>query len=298
MSNSTGSLGRVVMAGIPGTGKSTYLGALYHVIESVSDSPITLDMLPALRDHLEKLRTNWLAVEPESRTSSAGPVPSELLVSTADASFNLNWPDLSGEFFEEMVLTRTIRPDVHRLVMDATAMMLFIHPTKITSEPRIDDIKAAANALEEIELDAEPQPEPSESGDPDDKAIDWDPSMVPGEIVAIELMQQLMSIAKPTKLNKIAVIISAWDLIPDNCPSPKVYLDSVLPLFAQFLAANKQIYSIEVFGVSAHGGDPIREKDRLQQFVKATDRISVVGYEGVLLDSGIVAPLAWLLSKQ
>ena len=66
--DSTNSLPTVVMAGMPQTGKSTFLGALYHVLETGIDQPVTLHVLPKARRHLEGLRERWLRVEKENRS--------------------------------------------------------------------------------------------------------------------------------------------------------------------------------------------------------------------------------------
>ena len=78
-----GRRGSVVMAGMPKSGKSTFLGALYHMLESGTAEAITLDILPAARQHLEGLRGRWLRVERERRTPKASPLLSDLEIAYA-----------------------------------------------------------------------------------------------------------------------------------------------------------------------------------------------------------------------
>ena len=138
--------GTVVMAGMPKTGKSTFLGALYHVLETGGGSAFALDVLPAARQHLEGLRRRWLRVEPEGRTSKASPVLNDLILRTGESGtlLSLRWPDLSGEYFDDMVRKRTLNAEVARILEDATALLVFVHPDTVNQQPRIHEVNRAA----------------------------------------------------------------------------------------------------------------------------------------------------------
>ncbi|WP_219930979.1 hypothetical protein [Pectobacterium atrosepticum] len=52
---------------------------------------------------------------------------------------------------------------------------------------------------------------------------------------------------------RIAVMISAWDLVRDMELTPCDWLASHMPLVAQFLRANQTYFEFQIYGVSAQG---------------------------------------------
>ena len=287
--------GTVVMAGMPKTGKSTYLGALYHVLETESKESISLDVLPSARQHLEGLRGRWLRVEREGRTSSSSPVLTDLNLRTKEGGpvLSLHWPDLSGEYFDDMVRKRSLNGDVANILKEATAIVIFVHPDTVTQQPRIH----AVNRLAEI-LEGETSAQGNAAarvGQSEPEIVAWDPMMIPGQILVVELMQLLLDNQLARSISGISVVLSAWDLVASNFQSPKEYVEKQLPLLHQFLEANAARFQFELFGVSALGGDPEEDRDRLNAEIDPVDRIQVVCEDGANAEDGILAPIRWLI---
>ena len=289
------SQGTVVMAGMPKTGKSTFLGAFYHVLESDSGSDIALDVLPDARQHLEGLRKRWLRVEPEGRTSSTSPVLNDLILRTSEAGrlLSLRWPDLSGEYFDDMVRKRTLNSEVAKILEQATALLVFVHPDTITQQPRIHEVDRAALVAGADEGDPVNDEETDDAGDP--QQGEWHPMMVPGQVLTVELLQMLLAFQFAHPICRISIVVSAWDVIPAHVQSPKEYVRVQLPVLDQFIQANVDRYSFKMFGVSALGGDPESDKKMLQAKMEPVQRIQVVGEEGAAVADGILAPLRWLI---
>ena len=288
-----GRRGTVVMAGMPKTGKSTFLGALYHVLESGTAQPITLDVLPAARQHLEGLRARWLRVEREGRTPKASPVLNDLKLRMQEDGtvLSLRWPDLSGEYFDDMVRKRTLNREVARLLKEAAALVVFVHPDTVTRQPRIGEVNRVAGAVVREPFD-DTRRETTGDGA---SLVDWDPMMIPGQVLVVELIQLLLDNWFGLSLSGVSVVLSAWDVVPPRYVAPSDYLREQLPLLSQFLEANSGRAQFEIFGVSALGGDPEEDRQRLQGEIDPGQRIRVVRADGTTAEEGILAPIWWLI---
>ena len=284
----------VIMAGLPKTGKTTFLGALYHVLESGESSDITLSAMPKVRRHLEEVRHRWLQVEPETRTSASSPIMNDFSVSVQgrQETVELRWPDLSGEYFEEMVRKRTLNRDVDAILKDATAVLFFVHPQTLSQSPRIADLNRLASL---VPAGQGPAADEEEQDKENAEPIEWDATMVPGEVLTVELLQRMVAPHFEGRIEKVAVVLSAWDQVRKTFESPNAYFEKQAPLLHQFVEANWDEINTKVYGVSALGGDPVTDKNRLLLELEATKRIQVVDHAGASMLDGIVAPIKWLL---
>ena len=93
---------------------------------------------------------------------------------------------------------------------------------------------------------------------------------------------------------KVAVIISAWDLISDLTDSPSQWVRERLPLLDQYLKSNSDIFSHRFYGVSAQGGDLEKDRIRLLEKLNPTERIIVTGEDCTPHD--ISAPVKWIMN--
>ena len=285
----------VVMAGLPKTGKTTFLGALYHVLESGDSGLIELQTMPDTRRYVEAVRQRWLRVEPESRTSASSPIMNELNLSINGGCGNLAlcWPDLSGEYFLEMVRNRTLNHAVATILRDATALLFFVHPDTVSQSPRIDDLNKISLAFGTDPDDNDAQEEGKENEKVELKA--WDPLLVPGEVLTVELLQRILASNFPSKVGKIALVLSAWDTLSPLFESPTAYFERKLPMLHQLIEANSDVHDMKMYGVSALGGDPKEDKEKLLGHISAIERILVVDGTGVPMPNGILSPIQWLL---
>jgi hypothetical protein len=109
----------------------------------------------------------------------------------------------------------------------------------------------------------------------------------------VELLQFLLELAG--KRLRVAVVVSAWDLVADVGHTPHEYVSGRMPLLRQFLDANDDEVDHAVFGVSAQGGAIPSEKSKLLE-LDSLKRIKVrYGNES---DHDITKPLAWLLGDK
>ncbi len=141
-----------------------------------------------------------------------------------------------------------------------------------------------------------PLPEEEAESDENPEQPLWDPEKAAGIVQLVEVLQFLKRNLK-TPL-KIAVMVSAWDLIRTRYASPEDFIRARTPLLEQFLRTNSDSFEFTIFGVSALGGDLANKEDtdRLQNQTRcASERIEVVP-AALGTEHDITRPLRWALS--
>lgn len=276
---------KALLIGLPQTGKTTFLAALWHVVDSgeVSGS-MRLTKQHGDRDYLNRIRELWLSCEELPRTQIGAEENLSMYLSEPGQEdfIELLVPDLSGETFESQWVARQWTVNYRDMVTDATGALIFIHPSKIVEPIRIDEANQLLEGLESVKgLEEE---ESSESP--------WDPAKAPTQVKLIELLQFIAFAIEPRATQfRLSVLLSAWDLIP-NTDSAEEWVKSELPMFHQFLGANSQMFPHMFFGITAQGGDLASDKEQLVQHQRPSERILVVGDGSPSHD--ISAPVRWL----
>lgn len=283
---------RSLMLGLPGTGKTTFLAALWHVVEAadVGDS-LRLHALHGDREHLNRIRDAWLECRALERTTVASEqvVTMKLVSPDGDGNIELVIPDMSGESFRSHLEHRLWPISFDEFVRDTTGLLLFIHPERVSEPVRIDQAEPLY-----AELDAD-QASP---GDVDDVAgIPWRRELVPTQVQLIDLLQLVLERASGPFPKKLAVILSAWDIVSEFHLPPERWLAARLPMLSQYLRANPQQVDVRVYGLSAQGGDLERDIDRLAALDRPSERIIVLAQD-VDIHHDVTAPIRWLMDGQ
>ena len=139
--------------------------------------------------------------------------------------------------------------------------------------------------------------------------LPFDPDRVPTQVKMIELLQFIASKSYLSHLTHIAVIISAWDRIKSFYKSPEEWLIQQTPLLDQYFKANQGRFTIRIYGVSAQGGEILKEGTpadiekasieaaRLAQFIKPSERI-IVQERDSQPHHDITSPIKWLVEHE
>jgi hypothetical protein len=278
-----------LVVGLPDAGKSSFLAALYHVVEAGNvEGALTLSALSADREHLNSIRQAWLECREIGRTTVASEQTVHMSFSEAGGQdgIALVFPDLSGETFRRMWTDRAWPVDFDLLVRDSVAILLLVHPERIVPPVRIDQARPLL-ALVGGDVGVASGP---------DAASDWLPESSPTQVILVDILQSLVAARHAADLRpaRICVIVSAWDLVPSGAEPARVIKDR-LPLLYQFLEANASTQEWRAFGVSAFGGDPTNDLETLRAQVLPESRIKVAGASGAPND--ISAPVRWVLGR-
>jgi hypothetical protein len=276
----------LLMLGLKGSGKTTYLAALWHYLESAEiGDRLVIPRLQPDRDYLNAIRNSWLALRPLERTSMRTKSTASLRLhdSKRDADVVVTVPDLSGESFRLQWFTRKAATSYVEFAKNCTGAFLFIHPEHFR---RTHAIKA--KSLDEDNTDvlgAETAIPISEH---------WTPEQSSTQVQLVELLQLLLGLIDDVSGVRLAVVISAWDLI-EAPVSATNWLERRLPLLSQFLRANSDWLPSEVFGVSSQGGDLDTDRDKLMNSTTASARCMAIRGDSLETVS-ITAPLQFLLN--
>lgn len=278
------------MIGLPASGKTTFLAALWHVLNANEiDSSFSLEKIVGNVTYLNLISECWRTFKIVPRT----PMQMEQQVSlyvknnTTQESVILEFPDLSGETFEKQLRTRSLDENKLNHFLSSDGILLFVTANKIQDGISILDVPPEVREEKEVEIglvDAKP----------------WDPESVPLQVKVVELLQFVQSLSSGQSPRKVAVIVSAWDVISNFSPKTKPldWLRREMPLLSQFLSNNLESFQYCVFGVSAQGGDINSEDDKnhLSEIMEASKRIQCIGNDIVSHD--ITSPILWLMSRE
>ncbi len=265
----------VALLGMPGTGKSTFLAALYHLLtEDLPDLAAKLLRQPGQRAYLESLRAAWLAGEEIGHTSRDDGELVELYLRLGERDLAFAIPDIPGECFRDVVAHRQADPLIAQIVQDASGLLLFTHPDHLRPRVLISEAKELA------ELAGEDYSPPDGN--------EFDPLRVPGEVHLVDLLQWTADTRGAPTPTRLAVVISAWDRCAGLTPGQ--WLAARMPMLDRYLDGHPEHYTPAVFGISAQGG----------AYGTGVDLASLRGYERSYVVNGagtrtgdLTAPLRW-----
>lgn len=282
-----------LIVGLPGSGKTTFLAALWHVV-TTKEVPGSLKLIKFEGDrrHLNKIHRAWLQFREVGRTvqNTEQVVSMKLGLPGSDNSANLVFPDMSGESFRQQWVDRKWTKEYDTLARESCGILLFVHPTKVIAPNRIHYGVEEAVSILGNEQDKQGE---AAAADAETFLPDWDSKKSPTQVQLVELLQFIEHQPHLENISRVAVIASAWDLVRARYASPQAWLAKRLPLLAQYLRANSDRFPSRVYGVSAQGGPLDGDVSRLQQYEHQSERIEIVG-EGCA-PNDITAPIKWVM---
>lgn len=280
----------VVIIGLPASGKTTFLAALWHLI-SARDEPTALqfDTLGSgSMAHLNEIAKRWRNAQVQDRTSVGGHrVVSMNLKNAAGAPVRVIFPDVAGEAFRRMWEERDCTPEVAEILRTG-GVLLFIHS---------DTIRPPKWVVDEIALSREaglPMPAGQE--------VAWHPRLAPTQVQLVDLLQLLRVQPLDIGRRRLAIMLSAWDKASGEGLSPQAYLERKLPMLAQYLRRGSDGWAWRVYGLSAQGGDydaiepgapQHPQAEALRKLDRPSTRIQLVAANTETHD--LTEPLAWLM---
>jgi len=278
---------KILLVGLPSTGKTSFLAALRHYIGApIPNKKLKQYQLSTNDEYLHKIYLDWLGCKQPTRTSSndGHKVDIELFLKHTDSEEKLilNVPDVAGETFMQQWELRIWTERYLRQVKESDGLIIFIRPDTLVNLTLLHKIYDLTDA--------------EDSGSDDSTIEPWSPRKATTQVILIELIQFHLSHFTRSPM-PIALVISAWEKEEERKLTPAQWLEKDMPLLSQFLLANQEKLTNNIYGISAQGGDfeEPEERDRLQELSEEADRIKVqVGSEKPSND--ITEPIQWLLS--
>lgn len=266
-----------VLVGLPGSGKTTFIAALWHILNGKKHL-LKLNYRQSDRKYLEEIYAKWAAFEEIERSNTSTFNSIELdIIKNDNGVLKLNFPDVSGELYKDIYNSRTISNNLSETMININSILLFIHPISLKVDRYIGDV-VKPNEVDESHVE---EKDLSNSTNFD---ISQSQAIITDLVIALK---------NKNKIKNIAVIVSAWDTIEGF--TPEKYIKEICPLFHMFLKNSGIKYKI--WGVSAQGGDYENNQDmeQIQEYEDLTERIRIVDCEGE--NNDISLPLNWLIEQ-
>ncbi len=275
-----------LLIGLPASGKSTFIAALWDLLNDSDSNNYKLKMnsRPAERTFLEGIYDKWVGFEKLDRTKIDSIESVSLSILKGENSLELNFPDLAGEVFVDMYRYREISKDIEALIKSCNSIVVFINPEFLTVERHIDDVYPnSSTRVEGAELSVNVEEVTNQNLH----------NKLQSQVVLTDLLYGFFKI-QPL-IRKVAVVVSAWDCVESSGLgfSPEKYLKGTCPLLYMYLKNGN--FSHKIYGVSAQGCNYKKTEDleKLQNLTKSVDRIKVV--DDNIMSNDISMPLNWLL---
>jgi hypothetical protein len=282
---------RLVFLGLPRTGKSTFLGAFWALIQSPFEASVREASFSGDRSYVQRLADQVARGEEPDRT--ALDADEELAVEVyfePEGLADLLIPDTSGESLRVLAERRIWYPRLLAACTDATAILVFIHPERLRVPQRI--VVAAAGE----------QTAPGEQGESAPEDVEFHP----GDAVRfqaqehactaaelIDVFENLAECWSDRRPIRVGVVISAWDRVGgDPKPTPYEWMAARLPGVLATLESNRDVADFEVFGVSAQGG-ALEDRDELLAKGEICDRVFAEDRDGRAVS--LVDPIRWAI---
>ncbi|HRF12655.1 MAG TPA: hypothetical protein PLR37_11050 [Candidatus Accumulibacter phosphatis] len=281
----------IVVLGLPGSGKTTFLAALWHLVFSrETETKLRFDSLKSgNRKHLNAIAARWRKAQMQERTLLAGNQFVSINLVTEDSqAVTVTFPDIAGESYRQMWEER----ECEKVVADTLtqgSVLLFVHADDIKRPLWIMDVAAMALALD-LPPDEVAQPVP------------WQPRLAPTQVQLVGLLSLLGAAPLDIGPRRLVVMLSAWDKAKGERLAPREFLRAKLPLLSQYLDTNPKLWQWTVYGVSAQGGEyddtqpgaqPKQEAQDLRAADEPSRRIQLT--DGVSTAHDLTVPLEWLM---
>jgi len=278
-----------VMIGLPATGKTSFLAALWYLVQHGDvEHGLTLERMEGDSKHLNQISSVWASFEAVPRTSiNSERIVSMVLIETSTKkNITLTFPDLSGESFMSQWVDRHFTASYEEFLKESVGGVLFISPLNYHKPVRI---ASAMPLLKEMVEAGQANEEKDDGG-----SIPWDPTQAPTQVQLVELLQFIAGREYFKPPFRLALVISAWDdVLKVKKTSPTKWLADEMPFLAQFLESNRRLFDFNVYGVSAQGGDYDKDVDELTEMT-ASERILIEG-DGVRNAHDLTELLTWLM---
>lgn len=273
----------LLLAGVPGTGKTSYLALLYYAVLEEENSELRITDFGEDREYLNEILTALQEGRQADHTSVGGDNGMDIGVQfTGGAEGRLRVPDLSGETWQGALEDRVWTASLDQQVRDSTGICLFINVGDFHGDPTIIDATRVTHAMG---FD-EDGPTPPTSGNSR-------PILSSSQVQAVDLLQ-LLTRNRTRQSRRVSVVLSAFDRAAGVTPIR--WMKESAPLLHQYLQVNDALIESRVFGVSAQGGRFDLENDREALVEQAVlERAFIQREQGD--KAAFDEPITWLLGS-
>lgn len=317
---------RLCLLGLPKTGKTTYLAALWAFLRSPQpEERMRVVDLPDDTAYLDAISEAWAAGAAMPRSSPEVSDHIEFTIETPDApSITVVVPDLPGEVFLNAIRRPLIDDAPASAVMASDLVLLFVNcqsatmfeplgdhpvppdnspepppqandgvPPPQSASPNEAESGSTAGIGTEPALDgahSEDRLRSQEDDKPKRRFVEFNPGDLHSDTLNTELLTRLAELVGEAGFPPLLVVVSAWDIHSDDSDlTPDTWLRDYQPMLWQHLEELGRKVSVGIVGISAQGADYGDRPEIVE--VSMSERAWGCGADGVRTD--IVGPILW-----
>ena len=284
-----------VIMGLPASGKTTFLAALWHLIESQeTECRLTMDGYRGDLVYLRLISTAWRTFKEVPRTSQVGNTDVTIYLKDRESGVcgTALFPDLAGETFDLQVEERKCRPEFIEQATADDGVLFFVNANLKEDGLTINELNSRIP-----ETDADHADNAQQASTQTIQHPEWKPKYAPAQVKIVQLLSDFIRPPFTYRRRRLALMISAWDLARDQHLTPENWLVANMPLVDQFLRSNPELFEHRVYGLSAQGVklDDDAAVDEISD-ITPSKRIQIVGPDTDTNKHDLTSPLVWLMS--
>lgn len=281
--------------GLPASGKTTFLAALWHLIESQeTECRLTMDGYRGDLVYLRLISTAWRTFKEVPRTSQVGNTDVTIYLKDRESGVcgTALFPDLAGETFDLQVEERKCRPEFIEQATADDGVLFFVNANLKEDGLTINELNSRIP-----ETDADHADNAQQASTQTIQHPEWKPKYAPAQVKIVQLLSDFIRPPFTYRRRRLALMISAWDLARDQHLTPENWLAANMPLVDQFLRSNPELFEHRVYGLSAQGVklDDDAAVDEISD-ITPSKRIQIVGPDTDTNKHDLTSPLVWLMS--
>ena len=261
---------RLCLVGLPATGKTTYIAALWAYLTSgLPAGGYRVTEFPDDPLYLNQIAAAWSAGEKMPRNSLGASDRIEFTIESPNGAWlTLVLPDLPGEVFRNAILRPMIDENTAEAVTGSDLLLFFVNGETARTYAALGDYDVphqegdhagGVDSFDAIDVSLTPD----ESG-PREALLarqEFAIQDLDSDSLNTELLQRLAYLSRDRGLPPIVVVVSAWDAHENSGDTPKEWLKREQPMMAQLVEEFGRSVPVGTVGVSAQGGnytdDPI-----------------------------------------
>ncbi|QJW79334.1 MULTISPECIES: hypothetical protein [Burkholderia] len=272
----------IILLGGPDSGKTNYIGPLWRALDAgigalhAAEQPENINFVLEVTDHL--FEGNFA---PRSEHSDIRRDFEVVVAATKDGPRSrVVVPDISGELWRSAVIDGEIDHDWMNELRQADSALLFVRVDSDLDVRPLDWV-TSRKMLEKLGQEEDPG--------------------IPTQVMLCELIRFLeVSLANREDggLPRLSVVVTAWDRVDAGKfnEGPAAYLEREYPLVAGRLADLERL-NVQIFGLSAVGGDLKHDPDYRHAFLEAgcdgQGWVAVRDGDGWQKKHDVTLPIAW-----
>lgn len=267
---------KILIAGLPNAGKTTYIAALNGAIQQEGKSRLSYAGRTSEIQYVNKVTTQWLEGKVVDHSTDDEPKYINWPLKKNDDVINIIIPDMKGEMYQD-IINNDFNEGLEEFCKGVSGIFFFINDiVKPVLKDHVQNIVSTDGDANENQQE--------------ESAVSLSIEKVNDVVKAILVLKYLRNLIGDVRL---AVAVSSWDMIESTYPSIEEYMKSECSALYNYVRYHFEDYKF--YGVSAQG---LKYDDH----TGSLDKITVDGKRAFIFTTekeyDLSIPLDYLTSNQ